>query len=178
MYGLFLLRILRDRAAHDRLHGFCMMIWRTGRGFSCRRRCHMALRTSGAGRYGCFPRGVGLLAGASRRGLWECARHLFGGRLHGIRLCSNRLSRNRFLIECRIRAVLLRRRAMMIAVCVGRCVDIGGIAAASARASRCIWLWIPAAAALAAAVPADGMCCIGHQRAHNHHRHCARESTA
>ena len=168
MYGLFLLRILRGRAAHDRLRSSCGMIRRTGRGFCCRgrcmvlRRCHVARCTSGAVRHGGFARGVRLLSGSSRRGLWECARHLFGGGLYGIRLCSNRLSRNRFLIECRIRAVLLRRRAMMIAVCVGRCVDIGGIAAASARASRCIWLWIPAAAALAAAVPADGMCCIGH----------------
>ena len=81
MYGLFLLRILRDRAAHDRLHGFCMMIRRTGRGFSCRRRCHMALRTSGAGRYGCFPRGVGLFTICGRRCLRKCTGHLFGGGL-------------------------------------------------------------------------------------------------
>ena len=39
MYGLFLLRILHDRAAHDGLHGFCMMIRRIGRCFSCRGRC-------------------------------------------------------------------------------------------------------------------------------------------
>lgn len=30
MYGLFLLRILHDRAAHDRLHDSCVMIRRTG----------------------------------------------------------------------------------------------------------------------------------------------------
>ena len=169
MYGLLLLRVLRARAVHDGLHGFCMMIRRTGRGFCCRgrcmvlRRCHVARCTSGAGRHGGFARGVGLLADSGRRGLRECARHLFGGGLYGIRLCSNRLSRSRFLIECRIRAVLLRRRAMMIAVCVRGRIDIGSAArAARARSGRCIWLWIPAAAALAAAVPADGMCCIGH----------------
>ena len=168
MYGLLLLRVLRARAAHDRLRSSCGTIRRTGRGFSCRgrcmvlRRCHVARCTSGAGRHSSFARRVGLLAGASRRGLWECARHLFGGGLYGIRLCSNRLSRNRFLIECRIRAVLLRRRAMMIAVCVRGRIDIGHIAAASARAGRCIRLRISAAAALLTAVPADGMRCIGH----------------
>ena len=169
MYGLLLLRVLRARAAHDRLRSSCGTIRRTGRGFCCRgrcmvlRRCHVARCTSGAGRYGGFARRVGLLAGASRRGLWECARHLFGGGLYGIRLCSNRLSRNRFLIECRIRAVLLRRRAMMIAVCVRGCIDIGSAArAARARSGRCIRLRIPAAAALLTTVPADGMRCIGH----------------
>ena len=169
MYGLFLLRILRDRAAHDRLRSSCGMIRRTGRGFCCRGRCmvlrrrHVALCTSGAGRHSSFARRVGLLSGSSRRGLWECARHLFGGGLYGIRLCSNRLSRNRFLIECRIRAVLLRRRAMMIAVCVRGCIDIGSAAStARARSGRCIRLGISAAAARLIAVPADGMRCIGH----------------
>ena len=163
MYGLFLLRILHDRAAHDRLRSSCGMIRRTGRSFCCRRSCHMARCTSGAGRHSSFARRVGLLAGASRRGLWECARHLFGGGLYGIRLCSNRLSRNRFLIECRIRAVLLRRRAMMIAVCVRGCIDIGSAArAARARSGRCIRLGISAAAARLIAVPAEGMRCIGH----------------
>ena len=163
MYGLFLLRILRDRAAHDGLRSIRTMIRRIGRCFSCRRRCHMARRTSGAGRHSSFARRVGLLAGASRRGLRECAHHLFDGGLYGIRLCSNRLSRNRFLIECRIRAVLLRRRAMMIAVCVRGRIDIGSAArAARARSGRCIRLGISAAAARLIAVPADGMRCIGH----------------
>ena len=169
MYVLFLLRILRGRAAHDGLRSIRMMIRRTGRGFCCRgrcmvlRSCHMARCTSGAGRHGGFARGVRLLSGASRRGLRECARHLFGGGLYGIRLCSNRLSRNRFLIECRIRAVLLRRRAMMIAVCVRGCIDIGSAAStASARAGWCVRLGISAAAARLIAVPADGMRCIGH----------------
>ena len=185
MYGLFLLRILCDRAAHDRLRSSCGMIWRTGRGFCCRgrcmvlRSCHMARCTSGAGRHGGFARGVGLLADSGRRGLRECARHLFGGGLYGIRLCSNRLSRNRFLIECRIRAVLLRRRAMMIAVCVRGRIDIGSAArAARARSGRCIRLGISAAAARLIAIPADGMRCIGYQRAHNHHRHRAGEAAA
>ena len=185
MYALLLLCILRGRAAHDRLRSSCGMIRRAGRGFSCRgrcmvlRRCHMARRTSGAGRHGGFARGVGLLAGASRRGLWECARHLFGGGSCGIRLCSNRLSRNRFLIECRIRAVLLRRRAMMIAVCVRGCIDIGSAAStARARSGRCIRLGISAAAARLIAVPAEGMRCIGQQRTHDHHCHCAGEAAA
>ena len=185
MYGLFLLRILRDRAAHDRLRSSCGTIRRTGRGFCCRgrcmvlRRCHVARCTSGAGRHSSFARRVGLLAGASRRGLWECARHLFGGGLYGIRLCSNCLSRNRFLIECRIRAVLLRRRAMMIAVCVRGRIDIRSAAsAACARSSRCIRLGISAAAARLIAVPADGMCRIGHQRTNDHHRHRAGEAAA
>ena len=153
----------------DRLRSSCGTIRRTGRGFCCRgrcmvlRRCHVARRTSGAGRHGGFARGVRLLSDASRRGLRECARHLFGGGLYGIRLCSNRLSRNRFLIECRIRAVLLRRRAMMIAVCVRGRIDIGSAAStARARAGRCIRLGISAAAARLIAVPADGMRCIGH----------------
>lgn len=90
MYGLFLLRILRDRAAHDRLHRSCGMIRRTGCGFSCRGRCivlwrcHMTRRTSGAGRYGCFACRIGLLAICGRRCLRKCARHLFGGGLYGI----------------------------------------------------------------------------------------------
>lgn len=185
MYRLFLLRILRNRAAHDRLQSIRMMIRRTGRCFSCRGRCmvlwrcHMTRRTSGAGRHGGFARGVRLLSGASRRGLRECARHLFGGGLYGIRLCSNRLSRNRFLIECRIRAVLLRRRAMMIAVCVRGCIDIGSAAnSASARASRGARLGFPAAAARLMVIPADGMCRIGHQRTNDHHRHRAGEAAA
>ena len=185
MYGLLLLRVLRARAAHDRLRSSCGMIRRAGRGFGCRgrcmvlRRCHVARCTSGAGRNSSFARRVGLLAGASRRGLRECARHLFGGGLYGIRLCSNRLSQNRFLIECRIRAVLLRRRAMMIAVCVRGRIDIGSAAStASARPGRCIRLGISAAAARLIAVPADGMRCIGYQRAHDHHRHCAGEAAA
>ena len=185
MYGLFLLRILHDRAAHDGLRSSCMMIRRTGQGFCCRgrcmvlRRCHMARCTSGAGRHGCFPCGVWLLASSGRRSLRECARHLFGGGLYGIRLCSNRLSRNRFLIECRIRAVLLRRRAMMIAVCVRGRIDIGSAArAARARSGRCIRLGISAAAARLIAVPADGMCRIGHQRTNDHHRHRAGEAAA
>ena len=185
MYGLFLLRIVHDRAAHDRLRSSCGMIRRAGRGFCCCGRsfvlwrCYMTRCTSGAGRHGGFARGVGLLAGASRRGLRECARHLFGGGLYGIRLCSNRLSRNRFLIECRIRAVLLRRRAMMIAVCVRGRIDIRSAAsAACARSSRCIRLGISAAAARLIAVPADGMRRIGHQRTNDHHRHCTGEAAA
>lgn len=169
MYGLFLLRILCDRAAHDRLRSSCGTIRRTGRGFCCRgrcmvlRRCHVARCTSGAGRYGGFARGVRLLSGSSRRGLREYARHLFGGGLYGIRLCSNRLSRNRFLIECRIRAVLLRRRAMMVTVCIRGRIDIGSVAStARARSGRCIRLGISAAAARLIAVPAEGMRCIGH----------------
>ena len=39
MYGLLLLRILRDRATHDRLRSIRTMIRRTGRGFCCRGRC-------------------------------------------------------------------------------------------------------------------------------------------
>ena len=185
MYGLFLLRILRDRAAHDGLRSSCGMIRRTGRGFGCRgrcmvlRRCHVARCTSGAGRHGGFARGVRLLSGSSRRGLWECARHLFGGGLYGICLCSRSLRGNRFLTGCRIRAVLLRRRAMMIAVCVRGRIDIGSAAStARARSGRCIRLGISAAAARLIAVPADGMCRIGHQRTYDHHRHCAREAAA
>ena len=167
-YGLFLLRILRDRAAHDGLHSSCGIIRRTGRGFSCRgrstvlRRCHMTGRTSGAGRYGCFARGVGLFASCGRRCLRKRTCHLFGGRLCGIRLCRRSLRGNRILRQCRIRAALLRRCAMMIAICIRGRIDIGRIAAASARASWCARLWIPAAAARLIAVPADGMRCIGH----------------
>lgn len=169
----------------DRLRSSCGTIRRTGRGFCCRgrcmvlRRCHVARCTSGAGRHGGFARGVGLLADSDRRGLRECARHLFGGGLYGIRLCSNRLSRNRFLRRCRIRAVLLRRRAMMIAVCVRGRIDIGSAAStARARSGRCIRLGISAAAARLIAVPADGMRCIGHQRTNDHHRHCTGEAAA
>ena len=182
MYGLLLLRILRDPAvcaAYAGLHSSCMMIRRIGHCISCCWRCHMTKCTSGAGRYGGFARGVRLLSRSSRRGLRECARHLFGGGLYGIRLCSNRLSRNRFLIECRIRAVLLRRRAMMIAVCVRGCIDIGSAAStASARAGWCVRLGISAAAARLIAVPADGMRRIGHQRTNDHHRHRAGEAAA
>ena len=169
MYGLFLLRILRDRAAHDRLRSSCGTIRRTGRGFCCRgrcmvlRRCHVARCTSGAGRHSCFPRGVRLLAISGRRGLRECARHLFCGRLYSIRLCRRSLRGNRFLTGCRTCAALLRRRAMMIAVCIRGRVDTGRIAAASAWASRCAWLGFPAAAARLMAIFADGMRCIGQQ---------------
>ena len=168
MYGLFLLRILRDRAARAGLHSSCVMIRRSGCGLSCRRcrlllwRFGMSRRTSGAGRYSCFPRGVGLLTSSGRRSLRECARHLFGGSLYGIRLCRRSLRGNRILRQCRIRAALLRRCAMMIAICIRGRIDIGRIAAASARASWCARLWIPAAAARLIAVPADGMRCIGH----------------
>ena len=92
MYGLFLLRILCDRAAHDGLHRSCGMIRRTGRCFSCRgrcmvlRRCHVARCTSGTGRHSSFARGVWLLASSGRRSLMECARHLFGSSLYSIRL--------------------------------------------------------------------------------------------
>lgn len=184
MYGLLLLRVLRARAAHDRLRSSCGTIRRTGRGFSCRgrcmvlRRCHVARRTSGAGRYSCFPRGVGLLTSSGRRSLRECARHLFGGSLYGIRLCRRSLRGNRILRRCRIRAALLRRCAMMIAICIRGRIDIGRIAAASARASWCARLWISAAAARLIAVPADGMCRIGHQRTNDHHRHRAGEAAA
>ena len=170
MYGLFLLRILRDRAAHDGLRSSCGMIRRTGRGFGCRgrcmvlRRCHVARCTSGAGRHSSFVRRVGLLAISGRRSLRECARHLFGGGLYGICLCSRSLRGNRFLTGCRIRAVLLRRRAMMIAVCVRGRIDIGSAAStARARSGRCIRLGISAAAARLIAVPADGMRRIGQQ---------------
>ena len=182
---LFLLRILHDRAAHDRLRSSCGMIRRAGRGFCCCGRsfalwrCYMTRCTSGAGRHGGFARGVGLLAGASRRGLRECARHLFGGRLYSVRLCRKSLSGSRFLRRYRIRAALLCGRAMMIAVCVRGCIDIGSAASsASARAGWCVRLGISAAAARLIAVPADGMYCIGQQRAHNHHRHCTGEAAA
>ena len=185
MYGLFLLHILRDPAICGRLHSSCMMIRRAWRCFSCRGRCivlrccHMSRCTSGAGRHGCFPRGVRLLAGSGRRSLRECARHLFGGRLHGIRLCRRSLCGNRFLTGYGIRAVLLRRRATMIAVCIRRRIDIGSAAStASARSSRRALLWVSAAAARLAIVPADGMRRIGHQRTNDHHRHCAREAAA
>lgn len=164
MYGLFLLRVLRDRAAHDRLRSSCGMIRRTGRGFGCRgrcmvlRRCHVARCTSGAGRYGGFSRGIRLFAISGRRSLREYACHLLGGGLYSIRL-----HRSRFLRRCRIRAVLLRRRAMMIAVCVRGRIDIGSAArAARARSGRCIRLGISAAAARLIAVPADGMRRTGH----------------
>ena len=120
MYGLFLLRVLRARAAHDRLRSSCGMIRRAGRGFCCCGRsfvlwrCYMTRCTSGTGRHSSFARRVGLFAGASRRGLWECARHLFGGSLYSIRLCRRSLRGNRILRRCKIRTALLRRRAMMI----------------------------------------------------------------
>ena len=93
MYGLLLLRVLRARAAHDRLRSSCGMIRRAGRGFCCCGRsfvlwrCYMTRCTSGAGRHGGFARGVRLLSGASRRGLRECARHLFGGGLYATATC-------------------------------------------------------------------------------------------
>ena len=185
MYGLLLLRVLRARAAHDRLRSSCGMIRRAGRGFCCCGRsfvlwrCYMTRCTSGAGRHGGFARGVRLLAGSGRRSLRECARHLFGGRLHGIRLCRRSLCGNRFLTGYGIRAVLLRRRAMMIAVCVRGRIDIGSAAStARARSGRCIRLGISAAAARLIAVPADGMRRIGQQRTNNHHGHCAGEAAA
>ena len=163
MYGLFLLRILRDRAAHDGLRSIRTMIRRIGRCFSCRRRCHMARRTSGAGRHGCFPRGVRLLASSGRCSLRECTRHLFCGSLYSIRLCRRSLRGNRILRRCKIRTALLRRRAMMIAVCVRGRIDIGSAAStARARSGRCIRLGISAAAARLIAVSAEGMRCIGH----------------
>ena len=185
MYGLLLLRILRDRAARSRLHGSCMMIRRIGRCFSCRgrgivlRRCHMPRRASCAGRYGCFPRGVRLLAISGRRSLRECTCHLFCGSLYSIRLRGGCLRGNRFLTGYGIRAALLRRRAMMIAVCIRGRIDIGSAASsARARTGRCARFGISAAAALAATVPADGMRRIGHQRTNDHHGHCAREAAA
>ena len=163
MYGLFLLRILRGRAAHDGLRSIRTMIRRIGRCFSCRRRCHMTRRTSGAGRHGCFPCGVWLLASSGRRSLRECARHLFGSSLYSIRLCRRSLRGNSFLTGYGIRAALLRRRAMMIAVCVRGRIDIGSAAStASTRPGRCVRLGISAAAARLIAVPAEGMRCIGH----------------
>ena len=184
MYGLLLLRILRGRAARAGLHSSCVMIRRSGCGLSCRRcrlllwRFGMSRRTSGAGRHGCFPCGVWLLASTGRRSLRECARHLFGGSPYGIRLCRRSLRGNRILRRCRIRAALLRRCAMMIAICIRGRIDIGRIAAASARAGRRIRLRIPAAAALLTTVPADGMRRIGHQRTNDHHRHRAGEAAA
>ena len=184
MYGLLLLHILRSCAARAGLHSSYMMIRRTGRCFSCRGhcivlwRCHMSRRTSGAGRHGCFPRRIRLLAICGRCCLRKCTCHLFGGRLHGIRLCRRSLRGNRFLTGYGIRAILLCGCAMMIAVCVRRCIDIGRIAAASAWAGRCAWLGISAAAARLTAVPADGMRCIGYKRAHDHHRHCTGEAAA
>ena len=110
---------------------------------------------------------------SGRRSLREYACHLLGGGLYSIRL-----HRSRFLRRCRIRAALLCRRAMMIAVCIRRGIDIGRIAAARARAGRRIRLRIPAAAALLTTVPAEGMCRIGHQRTNDHHRHRAGEAVA
>ena len=185
MYGLLLLRILRDRAAHAGLRSSCVMIRRIGCCFSCRGRCtvlwrcHMTRRTSGAGRHSCFPRGVGLFASCGRRCLRKCTCHLFGGRLYGIVLCRNGLCGNGFLTGYRVRAVLLRRRAMMIAVCVRGRIDIGSAAStARARSGRCVWLGISAAAARLMTIPADGMRRIGYQRTNDHHRHRAGEAAA
>ena len=78
MYGLFLLRILHDCAAHDGLRSSCGMIRRTGRGFGCRgrcmvlRRCHMPRSTSCAGRHSSFACGIRLFAGSSGRSLRKC----------------------------------------------------------------------------------------------------------
>ena len=85
MYGLLLLRILHDRAARAGLRSSCGMIRRAGRGFCCRGRsfvlwrCYMTRCTSGAGRHGCFPRRIRLLAICGRCCLRKCTRHLFGG---------------------------------------------------------------------------------------------------
>lgn len=184
MYGLFLLRILRGRAAHDGLHRSCRMIRRIGRCFSCRGccmvlwRCHMTRRTSGAGRHRCFSCRIRLSAIYRRHCSRKCARHLFGGRLYSICLCSIRLRGNRFSTGYGIRAALLRRRAAMIPVCIRGRIDIGRIATASARPGRRTLLWISAAAARLATVPADGMRRVGHQRANDHHRHRAGEAAA
>ena len=184
MYGLFLLRILRSRAARAGLRSSCVMIRRAWRCFSCRGccivlwRCHMARCASGAGWYGCFSRGVWLLASSCRRSLRKCACHLFGGSLYSIRLCRRSLRGNRFLTGCRACAALLRRRAMMIAVCIRRRIDIGRIAAASVRASWYARLGFSAAAARLMAIFADGMRRIGYQRTNDHHRHCAGEAAA
>ena len=178
MYGLFLLRILRGRAAHDGLRSIRTMIRRIGRCFSCRRRCHMTRRTSGAGRHRCFSCRIRLSAIYRRHCSRKCARHLFGGRLYSICLCSIRLRGNRFSTGYGIRAALLRRRAAMIPVCIRGRIDIGRIATASARPGRRTLLWISAAAARLATVPADGMRRVGHQRANDHHCHRAGEAAA
>lgn len=169
MYGLFLLHILHDRAAHDRLRSSCGTIRRTGRGFCCRGRCmvlwrcHMTRRTSGARRHRCLSRGVGLFAICWRYCLRKSACHLFSGSLCSIRLCRSSLRGNSFLTGYGIRAALLRRRAAMIPVCIRGRIDIGSAAStARARSGRCIRLGISAAAARLIAVPADGMRCIGH----------------
>ena len=170
-FGLpfFLLRILRGHAARSRLHSSCMMIRRIGRCFSCRWRCialrccHMTRRTSGAGRHRCFSCRIRLSAIYRRHCLRKCARHLFRGRLYGIRLCRGSLRGNSFLTGYGIRAALLRRRAAMIAVCIRGRIDVGSAAStASARAGRCIRLGVPADAARLMAIFADGMRCIGH----------------
>lgn len=185
MCVLFLLRILRDRAVRAGLHSSCMMIRRTGRCFSCRGccivlwRCHMTRRTSGAGRHGGFSRGVGLFAICWRYCLRKSACHLFSGSLCSIRLCRSSLRGNSFLTGYGIRAALLRRRAAMIPVCIRGRIDIGSAAStASARPGRCTLLWVSAAAARLTTIFADGMRRIGHQRTHDHHRHCAREAAA
>ena len=170
MYRLFLLHILRGRAARAGLHRSCGMIRRIGCCFSCRGRCtvlwrcHMTRRTSGARRHRCLSRGVGLFAICWRYCLRKSACHLFSGSLCSIRLCRSSLRGNSFLTGYGIRAVLLRRRAMMIAVCVRGRIDIGSAAStARARSGRCIRLGISAAAARLIAVPADGMRRIGQQ---------------
>ena len=169
MYGLFLLRILHDRAAHDRLRSSCVMIRCAWRCFSCRGccmvlwRCHMTRRTSGARRHRCLSRGVGLFAICGRYCLRKSACHLFSGSLCSIRLCRSSLRGNSFLTGYGIRAALLRRRAAMIPVCIRGRIDIGSAAStARARSGRCIRLGISAAAARLIAVSADGMRCIGH----------------
>ena len=185
MYGLFLLRILRDRAVRAGLHSSCVMIRCAWRCFSCRGccmvlwRCHMTRRTSGARRHRCLSRGVGLFAICWRHCSRKCARHLFGGRLYSICLCSIRLRGNRFSTGYGIRAALLRRRAAMIPVCIRGRIDIGSAAStASARPGRCVRFWISAAAARLMAIPAYGMRRIRHQRTNDYHRHRAREAAA
>ena len=185
MYGLFLLRILRDRAVRAGLHSSCVMIRCAWRCFSCRGccmvlwRCHMTRRTSGARRHRCLSRGVGLFAICWRYCLRKSACHLFSGSLCSIRLCRSSLRGNSFLTGYGIRAALLRRRAAMIPVCIRGRIDIGSAAStASARPGRCTLLWVSAAAARLTTIFADGMRRIGHQRTHDHHRHCAREAAA
>ena len=185
MYGLFLLRILRDRAVRAGLRSSCVMIRCAWRCFSCRGccmvlwRCHMTRRTSGARRHRCLSRGVGLFAICWRYCLRKSACHLFSGSLCSIRLCRSSLRGNSFLTGYGIRAALLRRRAAMIPVCIRGRIDIGSAAStASARPGRCTLLWVSAAAARLTTIFADGMRRIGHQRTHDHHRHCAREAAA
>ena len=169
LHGLSHLRILRNSAAHDGLRGSCLMIRRSGRSLSRRgfrmvlRRCNVSRRTPCAGRNGCFAGRVWLLADPGRCGLRERVRCLFGGRLYGICLRCSGLRGNRFLRGYSACTILLRRCAVMIGVCMRSRIDIGSAAStARARSGRCIRLGISAAAVRLIAVPADGMCRIGH----------------